>query len=135
MSHCYYRLEIYKNLGLSLSTITFTVNNHANYHFYKHLFQIFIELPWNITQYETTFFLIKIQDKVFIFKFHLNVKHSFYFFLITMVYTKSVYRKIVFFCRLCKNYWITCCTHVTSHAIWIGEIMRVIISIKQINKN
>ena len=28
-------LEIYKNLGFLLFTITFTVNNHADKHFYK----------------------------------------------------------------------------------------------------
>ena len=35
-------LEIYKNLGLSLSSVTFTVNSRADYHFYKYiyLFQI-----------------------------------------------------------------------------------------------
>ena len=35
-------LEIYKNLGLPLSTITFTENSHADNHFYKYicLFQI-----------------------------------------------------------------------------------------------
>ena len=30
-------LEIYKNLVLPLSTITFTVNSHANNHFYKYI--------------------------------------------------------------------------------------------------
>ena len=31
-------LEIYKKLGLSLSTTTFAVNNHADNHFYKYIF-------------------------------------------------------------------------------------------------
>ena len=31
-------LEIYKKLGLSLSTTTFAVNNHADNHFYKYFF-------------------------------------------------------------------------------------------------
>ena len=30
-----FRLEIFKNLGLTLSTISFTVKNHADNHFYK----------------------------------------------------------------------------------------------------
>ena len=35
-------LEIYEKLGLSLSSITFTANNHADNHFYQcvYLFQI-----------------------------------------------------------------------------------------------
>ena len=39
----YFRpLEIYKNLGLPFSSITFTVNSHPDNHFYKYiyLFQI-----------------------------------------------------------------------------------------------
>ena len=31
-------LKIYKKLGLSLSTITFTVKSHANNHFYKYIY-------------------------------------------------------------------------------------------------
>ena len=30
-------LEKYKNLGLPLSTITFTVNSHADNHFYRYI--------------------------------------------------------------------------------------------------
>ena len=68
-------LEIYKNLGFPLSTITFTiyfhaltVNSHADNHFYKYikLFNI------NIIQFEISFF-IKMYVKV-IFKFDLNMK-------------------------------------------------------------
>ena len=38
----FHPLEIYKNLGLLFSTITFTVNSHTDSHFYKYiyLFQI-----------------------------------------------------------------------------------------------
>ena len=41
-----YLLEIYKNLGFLLSTITFTVNSHADNHFFKYiyLFQILYSL-------------------------------------------------------------------------------------------
>ena len=39
-------LEIYKNLGFLLATITFTVNSHEDNHFYKYiyLFQILYSL-------------------------------------------------------------------------------------------
>ena len=123
-------LEIYKNLGFPLFTITFTANSHAN----NHLLQIFIELPWNIIQYEITFF-INIYVKVFYIQIRFKYETQLLFFLITMVYRKSFYRKKVFFFRLCKNYWITCCTHVTPRAIWVHEITGVIISIKKTNKN
>ena len=33
----YRPLQIHENLGLTLSTITFTVNNHVDNHFYKSL--------------------------------------------------------------------------------------------------
>ena len=41
-------LEIYKKLVFLLSTITFTVNSHADNHFYKYnyLFQILCSLKW-----------------------------------------------------------------------------------------
>ena len=48
---------------------------------------------------------------------------------------KLFIEKKVFFCRLCKNVWITCCTHMTSHATWVDEITRVMISIKKIIEN
>ena len=31
-------LEIYKNLGIPFSAITFTVNSHADKHFYKYIY-------------------------------------------------------------------------------------------------
>ena len=42
----FWLLEIYKNLGFLLSTITFTVNSHADNHFFKYiyLFQILYSL-------------------------------------------------------------------------------------------
>ena len=47
-------LEIYQNLGLSLSSVTFTVNSRADYHFYKYiyLFQILYSM-------KSVFFLLK----------------------------------------------------------------------------
>ena len=50
-------LEKYKNLGLPLSTITFTVNSHADNHFYKYIY-LFQML------YSIKCFFIKIQVKV-----------------------------------------------------------------------
>ena len=52
----FFLLEIYKNLGLPLSTVTFTVNSHADNHFYKH----------------TSFFQILYSMKVFFIKMHIN---------------------------------------------------------------
>ena len=53
-------LEIYKNLSLPLSTITFKVNSHADNYFYLCTFRF-----W---------------PRIFIFKFDLNLKHCSYFF-------------------------------------------------------
>ena len=62
-------LGIYKNLGLPLSTITLTVNSHADNHFYKYIY--FFQILYSMNQ----FFLLKYTLKFFIFKFDLNVKH------------------------------------------------------------
>ena len=40
-------------------------------------------------------------------------------------------RNMFFFCRLCKNYWITYYTLMTSHVIWVDEIPDVMISMKK----
>ena len=68
-------LEIYNNLGPPLSSITFTVNSHADNHFYKYiyLFQTLYDMK--------SAFLLKYKLRFFIFKFDLNVKHWPYFFL------------------------------------------------------
>ena len=63
-------LEIYKNLDLPLSPISFAVNSRASNHFYKYI----------CFKYHTVrnyFFLLKYMLRFFIFKFDLNVKHSF----------------------------------------------------------
>ena len=52
----FFLLEIYKNLGLPLSTVTFTVNSHADNHFYKYI----------------SFFQILYSMKVFFIKMHIN---------------------------------------------------------------
>ena len=59
-------LEIYKNLGLPFSTITFTINSHADNHFYEYiyLFQILYCMK--------SLFFIKMHVKVFLFKFDSN---------------------------------------------------------------
>ena len=75
------------------------------------------------------FFGIKIHVKVFYIQIWFKCKTLPLFFLIKTM-EKTHYRKIVFVCRFCKNYWITCCTHMTSHAIWVDEIEGVMISIK-----
>ena len=38
---------------------------------------------------------------------------------------KKKLEKKFFYCRLCKNYWITYCTHMMSHEIWVDEIADV----------
>ena len=68
----FFVLEIYKNLVLPLSTVTFTVNSHADNNFYKYLsfFQIL---------YSMKFFLLKCTLRgFFIFIFGLNVTQRSY---------------------------------------------------------
>ena len=63
-------LEIYKNLVLPLSNITFTANNQADNYFYKYIY-LFVS---NIIQYEISL-LLKSMLRFFIFKFDSDVKH------------------------------------------------------------
>ena len=67
-------LEIYKKLGLPLSTFTFTVNSHGDNHFYKciYLFQLLYTIK--------SVFLSKYILTFFVFKFDLIVKHRSNFF-------------------------------------------------------
>ena len=69
-------LEIYKNLGVPLSIITFIVNSHEDNHFYKciYLFQILSQLFYFKCERQLWFFPIK-----------------------TMVYLKTLYRRKKFF--------------------------------------
>ena len=60
-------LEIYKNVGLPLSTITFIVNSHANNHFYEYTCFKYYTV-WN------QFFLLKYMLRFFIYRFDFNVK-------------------------------------------------------------
>ena len=69
----FHSLEIYKKLGLYLSTIIIAGNNHADHHFYKYICFKYYTV-WNQ-------FSINIHVKVFFFKFGLNVEHRLYFFL------------------------------------------------------
>ena len=68
MSHCCFRLfplEIYKNVDIPLSTITFTANSHADNHFYKYIYlcQILYSMK----------FLIKIHVKVLTKVFYIHI--------------------------------------------------------------
>ena len=123
-------MEIYINLGLPLSTITFTVNSHANNHCYKYiyLFQMLYSMK--------SVFFIKIKTKFFynqiLFKCETPVL---FFHKRTMAYSKKLFIGKTFFCRISKNIWITCCSQMTSHAIWVDQITGVMISTKKINKN
>ena len=61
-------LEIYKNIGLRLSFITFTINSHADNHSYKYIYLLQI---FNYTvRYQ---FLLKNMLSFFIFKFDLRI--------------------------------------------------------------
>ena len=86
-----------------------------------------------------------------IFHIHFQIPYSIFYIqiwfkcetpLLFCLIRTIVYRKILFieknsfFCwRLCKNYWITYCTHMTSLVIWIDEIVDVMISRKNISKS
>ena len=67
-------LEIYKTLGLLLCSITFTVNSHADNHFYKYIY--LFQMLYSIK----LVFLLKYKLRFYIFKFDSNVKHNSYFF-------------------------------------------------------
>ena len=71
-------LEIYKNLGLLLPNITFTVNSHAYNHFYKsiYLFQIL----YRVKSVFLLKYTLRLWPRFFIFKFDLNVKHRIFFY-------------------------------------------------------
>ena len=81
-------------------------------------------------QYEISF-LLKYTLRFFIYKFEIKCEAPHLFFQIKTM----TYRKKHFIEKIWKKYWITCCRHMTSHAIWIDEITRVVISIKKFNKN
>ena len=88
-------LEIYKKLGLPLSTVTFTVNSHADNHFYKYVFVS------NIVQFEFSFFIkihVQVLTKVFYIQIWIKCETPLAFFLIrTIVYRKKLLlKKIVF---------------------------------------
>ena len=68
-------LEIYKNLGLPLPTITFTINSHTDNYFCKNIY-----LFQKLCSMKSFFFLLKYPLKFVISKFDLNVKHYSYFF-------------------------------------------------------
>ena len=92
-------LEIYKKLGLPLSAITFTVNSHADNHFYKYiyLFQIWCN--------RKSVFILKYMLRFVIFKFYLDAKKRFDFFNKNHCLQKnSLHEKKKIFCRLCENY-------------------------------
>ena len=77
------------------------------------------QLLYSISQ----FFYIKIRVNVCCIQIWVKCETPLWLFLIKTWSTwKTLYiNKYHFFCRQCKNYWITCCTLMTSHAIWVGE--------------
>ena len=82
-------LEIHKNLGLLLSAITFTINNHTDKQFNKHIY-LFI---FSNILHEISFF-IKIHVKVFHIQIWRKCEAPFLFFQIkTMIYRKNPLQK------------------------------------------
>ena len=63
-------LEIYKNVGLPLSTINFTVNSHADNHYYKYIY--LFQILYNMKSDFLLKYTLRFWPKVFIFKFDLN---------------------------------------------------------------
>ena len=83
----FFSLEIYKNFGLSLSTIIFKVNSHADNYFHE-----------SNSQYEISF-LIKIHVKIFYIQvcFRREIR--------TTICRKNLFiEKNFFCCRLRKSY-------------------------------
>ena len=95
-------LEIYNNLGLPLSTISFTVNSHADNRFYKYICFKYYTV-WNL------FFIkihVKVLTKIFYIQIWFKCETSVLFFLAnTMVYRKNLFiQKNRFFVHYVKNY-------------------------------
>ena len=95
----FFPLELYEHLVLPLSSIIFRANSQADNHFYEYIY-LFQPL-YNI---ESVFF-IKIHVKVFCIQVWIKCEILLLFFLIKgRVYRKkTLYKKKVFFSRLCKN--------------------------------
>ena len=123
-----------KIYGLPLSTVTLTVNSHADNHFYKYIYKYYYYkyYYYYFYKYYTVWnrFFIRIRVKVFYIQIQFTCKNPLLFFPIKML----VYRKKTLY-RKKKSLLSTWCSLVTSHAIWVDEIMRVTISIKMMNKN
>ena len=71
-------LEIYKILGFPLSIITFTVNSHADNHFYKYIY--LFQISYSLKSIFFIKYTLRFWPKFFIFKYDLNVKHRSYIF-------------------------------------------------------
>ena len=127
-------LEICKKIDFPLSVITFTVNSHAENHFHKHIY--LIQMLYSMKSVFLSKYTLRFLPRFFNIQIWFKWETPLLIFLIRTSSTeKKLYRKSFFCCRLCKNYWITYCTDMTSHAIWVDEIADVIISIKRINKS
>ena len=127
-------LEICKKIGFPLSIITFTVNNHAENHFHKHTY--LIQMLYSMKSVFLWKCTLRFLPRFFNIQIWFKWETPLLIFLIrTWSTEKKLYRKSFFYCRLCKNYWITYFTDMTSHPFWVDEIADVIISIKKINKN
>ena len=119
--------------GFHLSTITFTANSHADNHFYRYIYNYYYckyyyyyfhkcYTIWNR-------FFIRIRANVFYIQIKFTCKTPLLLFQIKTWFTeKNLSRKNYFLLSI----W---CSQVTSHPVWVDEIMGVMISIKMMNKN
>ena len=69
--------EIYTNLGHPLSTIPFSVNSHTDNHFYKYIY--LFQILFSIKSVFILKYTLRFWPRFFMFRFDLNVKHSYFF--------------------------------------------------------
>ena len=86
-------LDFSETISMTHSDMLYQLNICKFYFYESFLYQIFV--PWKFMKLRS-----------FIFKFDLNVKKK--------LFSSRIY---FFFWRLFKGIWITCCTHMRSHAI------------------
>ena len=68
--------EIYKNLGHPWPAIPFSVNSHADNHFYKYIY--LFQILFSIKSLLRLKYTLRFWPIFFIFKFDINVKHRSY---------------------------------------------------------
>ena len=82
-------LEIYENLSLPLSTITFAVNSHADNHFCKHIY--LLQILFSTKSVFLLKYMLRFWLTFFILKFHLCETPFLFFLMKTIVYRKNLF--------------------------------------------